>query len=72
MRRHGNLLPPGAGVSAVVASGKGPGPVTASVSPNAAGGADVAYAARVAGAYFISVSDAATGEALPGSPLQVA
>lgn len=69
--RFGNVLPPGQGVAALVAHGKGPGPVTATVSPSASGGADVAFVGRTAGPYLLSLMHAASGEALPGSPLQV-
>ena len=69
--RFGNVLPPGQDVAALVAHGKGPGPVTATVSPSASGGADVAFVGRTAGPYLLSLVHAASGEALPGSPLQV-
>lgn len=54
-----------------MAHGQGPGPVAATVSPSASGGADVAVVGRTAGPYLLSLVHAASGEALLGSPLQV-
>ncbi len=70
-RRLGNLVAPEVGVSSIAASGSGPGPVAVAVAAHSDGGAVITCVARIAGRYSIAVTDASTGEALMGSPVQV-
>ncbi len=61
----------GLSTAAVATSGSGPGPVSTAVSVGADGCLAVAFLARTAGTYSLSVLSVASGEPLPGSPLQV-
>ena len=60
----------GVPAAAISASGKGPGPITASVNVAADGAVQVAFMARIAGTYTLSVISVASGEPLAGMPLQ--
>ena len=69
-RRFGNLVSGGVSETALAASGKGPGPVSTTVSVTAECGLQVAFLARIAGVYSLTVISVATGQPLAGMPLQ--
>ena len=69
--RFGNRVTDGLSPVLVAASGSGPGPVSTAVSVGADGYLSVAFLARVAGTYSLSVLSVSSGQPLPGSPLQV-
>ena len=67
----GNRVMDGLSAALVAASGSGPGPVSAAIGVAANECLAVTFLARKAGAYSLSVLSVASGEPLPGSPLQV-
>ena len=69
--RFRNRVTDGLSTAMVAASGSGPGPLLTTVSIDADGCPAVAFLARTAGTYSLSLLSVASGEPLPGSPLQV-
>ena len=66
----GNPVTRGVLAAAIAATGKGPGPVTTSVSVSTDGAVQVAFMARTAGSYSLTVISLASGDPLAGMPLQ--
>ena len=69
--RFGNPVAKGVSGAAIAASGRGPGPVTTSISVSTDGEVQVAFMARTAGSYSLTVTSLASGDPLAGMPLRV-